>query len=281
MRGNTLYAREFLTELCTPTSMAANPLPPASMQYSLLDRYLKDYSRLDGWFWPDSVAIWDSLLSFQKSCGVMGHFLEIGVYRGKSAVLSTLHAREDEACILVDPHIHRDLRPTIDPIKPSNVIYAQMRSTELLHSGAFTKHSGNFRWIHIDGEHTGMAVINDMNIANPLLNDDGVMIIDDFFNPQYPQITAAVFDWLRCHPIQLTPFLIGDNKGYLCRARSAHSYLSYVKDSLFDDMVARNRPNVSIWKTTPAADMNTFGITPRFENFNYVGPDWNRKTIEI
>ena len=251
------------------------------MQFSLLDRYLKNYSRLDGWFWPDSIAIWDSLLSFQKLLATAGHFLEIGAYRGKSAVLSTLHSRDSEACILVDPHIHNDLRATIDLIKPSNVVYAQMRSTDMLHSGALAKHPANFRWIHIDGEHTGMAVVNDLNIANTLLNDEGVAIVDSFFNPQYPQITAAVFDWLRVHPVQLTLFLIGDNKGYLCRPRSAHSYLSYVKDSLFDDMARRDRPNVSIWKTTPAADMNTFGITPRFENFNYVGPDWNRKIIEI
>jgi predicted O-methyltransferase YrrM len=251
------------------------------MQFSVLDRYLKNYSRLEGWFWPDSIAIWDSLLSFQKSAGVAGHFLEIGVYLGKSAVLSTLHSRDNEACILVDAIIQKDLRPTIDSIKPSNVIYAQMRSTDMLHSGALAKHPANFRWIHIDGEHTGMAVINDLNIANTLLNDDGVMIVDDFFNPQYPQITAAVFDWLRVHPIELTLFLIGDNKGYLCRPRSTHSYLLYVKDSLFDDMVARDRPNVSIWKTTRAADMNTFGITPRFGNFNYIGPDWNKKIIEI
>ena len=84
------------------------------MQFSLLDRYLKNYSRLDGWFWPDSIAIWDSLLSFQKSSGKMGHFLEIGVYCGKSAALSTLHSRENEACILVDSHIHKDLRPLIE-----------------------------------------------------------------------------------------------------------------------------------------------------------------------
>jgi hypothetical protein len=200
---------------------------------------------------------------------------------GKLAVLSTLHSRDNQACILVDAPIQNDLRPTIDSIKPSNVIYAQMPSSDMLHSGVLAKHPSDFRWIHIDGEHTGMAIINDLNIANTLLDDVGVIIIDDFFNAEYPQITAAVFDWLRLNPIQLTLFLIGYNKGYLCRPRSAHRYLLYGKDLLFDDMVARDRPNVSIWKTTPAADMNTFGITPRFENFNYVGPDWNKNVIDI
>jgi hypothetical protein len=46
-------------------------------------------------------------------------------------------------------------------------------------------------------------------------------------------------------------------------------------------MVARERPNVTIWKTTVVADMNTFGITPRFGNFNYIGPDWDAKLIAI
>jgi predicted O-methyltransferase YrrM len=254
---------------------------PVGMQFSCLDRYSKQFSHIEGWFWPDSIAIWDSLLSFQKSSGKTGNFFEIGVYRGKSAALSTLHAREDETCVLLDPHISPECKQTINSIKPKNVIYAEIRSTDLLRSSGLPPDTGNCRWIHIDGEHTGMAVLNDMTVANLLLNEDGVVVIDDFFNPQYPQITSAVFDWINQNARQMVMFLVGNNKCYLCRPRSAQSYLTYVKQSLYEDMAARNRPDVSVWKSTVPSDMNTFGLTDRFESFDYVGPDWDRKTISI
>ena len=39
----------------------------------------------------------------------------------------------------------------------------------------------DFRWIHIDGEHTAQAVSNDLAIAETLLSDRGILVLDDFF----------------------------------------------------------------------------------------------------
>ena len=38
---------------------------------------------------------------------------------------------------------------------------------------------------------------------------------------------------------------------------------------------------VTIWKTTEPGDMNTFGVTDRYLDFNYRGPDWDQNNLNI
>ncbi len=304
-RGQMTYVRRDLLENqhnpeIEPLNMAANIIPisgkPASsllqlnaatlgkdpkLSSSQLGRYLAEYSAVDGWFSPESAAIWDCLLSHQTQTQMSGNFLEIGVWRGKSAALSTLHSKADESCILVDPFMPNEVRTLIDGIKPENVVYAEKYSTELLRTGLLTTNAHTFRWIHIDGEHSGPAIMNDLNIANALLNEKGVLVLDDFFSTGYPQITAAVFQWLQQHPLQLHLFLCGLNKGYLCRTNTAPLYLQFVKDRLHTELARRGFSNLTIWKTTTTADMNCFGISERFQNFSYRGPDWDQNRIQI
>jgi hypothetical protein len=254
---------------------------PGIQETALYQRYLAEFADLPGWFWPDSIAIWDSLLRFQSAAGIEGHMLEIGVWQGKSAALAALHSRPNEICLLVDLHIQNEARTAIGRIKSNQVVYVEKDSAALSRHPELSRDAGTFRWIHIDGNHCGMAIINDMNVAHLLLSDQGVLTLDDFFNPQYPQITAAAFEWLNRNPLQMRIFLIGANKAYLCRPYAMRSYLTYVKDSLFKDMVARGRGDVTIWKSTAPSDMNTFGVSPRYLEHDYLGPDWDRQNIEI
>jgi hypothetical protein len=46
-------------------------------------------------------------------------------------------------------------------------------------------------------------------------------------------------------------------------------------------MADRGCDKVTIWKTTEPGDMNTFGITDRYLDFNYRGPDWDQNRINI
>jgi len=71
------------------------------------------------------------------------------------------------------------------------------------------------------------------------------------------------------------------NKAYLCRPKAAREYLQFVRTSLYSDMVERGCGSVTIWKTTEPGDMNTFGVTDRYLEFNYRGPDWDQNSILI
>lgn len=54
---------------------------------SVLRNYLEKYWQVAGFFSRNAMFDWDFLLTQQDNCGISGHFLEIGVYQGKSAVL--------------------------------------------------------------------------------------------------------------------------------------------------------------------------------------------------
>ena len=79
------------------------------------------------------------------------------------------------------------IKTNLGPLTKEEVHYIKQKSVELNRSPELMRHRRSFRWIHIDGEHTGQAVANDLAIAHDLLADDGIICIDDFFSPAYPQ----------------------------------------------------------------------------------------------
>ena len=133
----------------------------------------------------------------------------------------------------------------------------------------------------MDGEHSGQSVINDLEIADHLLSDRGMAVFDDFFSPGYPQVTQAVFQFLATQPGHLALVPCGFNKGYLCRPKAAREYLQFVRTSLCSNMAERGCDQVTIWKTTEPGDMNTFGVTDRYLDFNHRGPDWDQNNLNI
>jgi hypothetical protein len=118
----------------------------------------------------------------------------------------------------------------------------------------------SYRWIHIDGEHTEVAVAHDLALASSLLGERGIITVDDFFSPVYPQITFAVIDYIRAHPKSLMMFLCGFDKGYLCHPSDSRWLLEYVATQLCDDMVARGSPPFTLFKTADPLELNCFGI---------------------
>lgn len=91
--------------------------------------------------------------------------------------------------------------------------------TDLIDEGNF-----KFSMIHIDGEHSGRALTNDLNVSSKLIDKNGVIIIDDIFHPDFPGVTSAVFKFL--HNGEFSSFLITPNKMYICHRNAFNSYHS-------------------------------------------------------
>jgi hypothetical protein len=96
----------------------------------------------------------------------------------------------------------------------------------------------------------------------------------------YPQLTMAAFRWPERHPAELTLFLCGFNKGYLCRPRAAGRYLRFVHERLHAELAERGVA-ATLAKTTEPADMNCFGVVAPEAGFAYRGPDWAPHTIQL
>jgi len=95
-------------------------------------------------------------------------------------------------------------------------------------------------------------------------------------------VTQAIFQFLATRPGRLTLVLCGFNKRYLCRPKAARECLQFMRTSLYSDIAERGCGNLTIWKTTTEPrDMNTFGVTDRYLEFNYRGPDWDQNNILV
>jgi len=79
------------------------------------------------------------------------------------------------------------------------------------------------RIFHVDGGHDVRHVLNDLSIADEVMAEDGVVIIDDFFNMSFPGITEAVYLYLQKRG-PMIPFLQIGWKLFLC---SQYKHLQY------------------------------------------------------
>lgn len=262
--------------------MTTNPRVSEQTRFA---EHLDLHHRIDGWFSVESAAAWDALLCFQERRGVQGHMLEIGVWRGKSAVLMALHSDPSkEVCVLVDKQFdQRAVEHALHQVHPEGTGSFQLLETDsrvLLRDPMIVDAFESFRWIHIDGEHTARAVMNDLEVANGLLSDDGVIVVDDYFNWLYPQVTEAVNRYVRENPDDFALFLCGYNKAYLARPHHVHKYLAFCKDELMAELEGRG-VEATLAKSTLPTEMNTFGMGPRFNDQRMRGPDWCQSTIRI
>jgi predicted O-methyltransferase YrrM len=263
-------------ELRRDTSQPRKPIQP-----SQFERYIRTCEAIPGWFSRETVALWDSLLSHQVEYDIGGNLFEIGVFNGRSAALAAMHARPEEALILVDKEPLSAAQENVSAIKPRHVAYLQMDSRDLHRHPIAEANEGKCRWLHVDGEHSESGVTNDLELAMLLLSGEGVVAVDDFMHPAYPQITRAIFRYLDAHEPEISLFLCGFNQAYLCRPSSKPRYLAYIRDSGFSDMAARGCASVTFFKTNRPGEINCFGVEDRYEDFDYRGLDEEPAKIVI
>jgi len=256
-----------------------------ALQDSVFDRYMRIYEEIYGWFSVESAALWDSLLGLQTERGQAGHLLEIGVHHGKSAALIAMHADpRRESCVLVDrylaePHVRHAL-PLAGRTLDDSIQLMRVDSTRLAVEPLVVAGFAQFRWIHIDGEHTARAVMSDLALAHALLGEDGIVCVEDFFNWWYPQITEAVLRYCCDNSEHFQLFLCGYDKAYLARPRVKHDLLEHCADRVVEDMEERGVASM-VTKTSWPAELNCFGIGGRHENRTHRGPDWDEDTIRF
>ena len=67
----------------------------------------------------------------------------------------------------------------------------------------------------MDGCHTAEVTASDVDLASQCLHPDGVVLVDDVFNPDWPGVVTGLSKW--CTEVkgtdwELVPFAIGFNK---------------------------------------------------------------------
>jgi hypothetical protein len=92
-----------------------------------------------------------------------------------------------------------------------------------------------FSLIHIDGEHTERAVLNDLEFAQKNLGVGGVIVVDDIWQSHFLGVMSAVMKIV--HNSDLVPFLTTRNKMYLTREKDYNFNFAKAKNLLLANAI--------------------------------------------
>lgn len=208
------------------------------------DRYLiYGLRQVEGWLEPDSADVIRALSAIQHEAGYKGAVGEIGIHHGKLFILLLLTAGKDERNFAIDvfeqQHLNLDgsgrgdrerflenVRRWVGPLQ--NVFIIARSSLEVL-PGDILDECGRARLVSIDGGHTKQCTVNDLRLIENIMTDEGIVVIDDYFNYDWPDISIGVSEYLLDPGSRLRPFAISANKLYFASAEKGALYRSELR----------------------------------------------------
>jgi hypothetical protein len=196
------------------------------------DRYLAEgVETVDGWLSHQAIPILRAVEDEQRKAGVSGGAGEIGVHHGRLFILLALLARRDEGLVAVDLFARQDLnrdqsgrgdepvfRANLERFlaHPERVRVIAADSTTLTADELLEAAGGPLRMMSLDGGHTEEVVRSDLELAARAAAPGAVVMLDDYFHPQFPgaSVGGAAF-LLDPRGPGLVPFATGGNKLWL------------------------------------------------------------------
>ena len=224
-----------------------------------------------GYFRDEAAMTFDLLLDWQNNNLILGSCVEMGVWHGKSAGLIALHS-QDTKFHMVDiaaNRLHSKIEHTFNLLELSlsdkNYNLHDMASQNILQDEQLSKQYRCSRFIHIDGLHDGPTTYNDIKIADFLCSEKGIVVIDDFFSPAFPNVTEAFYRYVSLHPYSFTLFMVGGRKGFLARPEFVGQYRKLIYDKLLD-YLEENNFEMTLHKHGTDADCYAIGLEWRGKN---------------
>lgn len=189
---------------------------------------------IEGWY----DARFDTILRQISDQQGPGHLAEIGVHYGKSFIHLSQMRRPEERSLAVDcfdeQHHNRSFSGSgkkatfLRNVRNlSRVTVLEGNSLDFTGQDYLAAIGGPIRIFHVDGGHDAETALHDLTQAAQALTKDGVLVIDDVFNQDWPAVSQALYKFIASSDMK--PFAIGYNK--VCLSRRSFDLQSprYVK----------------------------------------------------
>lgn len=199
-------------------------------------------SRVAGWLNPFSAAFIGSISKFQREGGLSGSVGEIGVHHGKLFILLHTLSDPDKPSFAIDlfedQHLNVDGSGKGDYSQfrknlarwssaPDRIEIFQGSSLELDPANVIAA-CGRSRLMSVDGGHTEACTRNDLQIGEAVSEPYGVVVIDDYFNEFFPEVSVGVHTYLAKG--RLRPFAITPGKLYLADPAFTDGYRRWLRE---------------------------------------------------
>ncbi|MFN3953102.1 MAG: class I SAM-dependent methyltransferase [Pararhodobacter sp.] len=170
------------------------------------------FKDVPGWFAPIDQAAFAWILQFQNRTESPGDLLEMGTFKGRSAIVMGRHRREGErftVCDLFDDITTSQAAHATEQrfFRAQSLTQAEFERNYLAFhaelpaivrapTSTITAHvaPASCRFVHIDASHVYENVREDTHAARRLLRENGVVAFDDFRKPQTLGTAAAVWE---------------------------------------------------------------------------------------
>jgi Methyltransferase domain len=215
---------------CSDASAAVSPAVRSYLRWKI-------YS-INGYLKSLDARLIAALAGWQSSNKIAGGLAEIGVHHGKLFFLLALSRQTGEKSLAID--LFED-----DQINASTRFGGRSRafsthaaslnitleSTEVQKADSLTLSSddilrrvGRVRIFSVDGGHLYHHVAHDLTLVFSTLAPGGVIVVDDFCNSEWPEVTSAAYDFVRAQEGKIVPAILTRNKLYLAPPNIASAY---------------------------------------------------------
>jgi hypothetical protein len=144
----------------------------------------------------EAALTWIMVDSVQRSLDVTGDALELGVQYGGSALMILCLLKSGERASFVDIVKQSGfIERTAALGRPSGVWY-DFYETKTSDQSLDDILQRRFRLVHIDASHLYEDVAHDLSKFSTVTAEQGILILDDIFQPRWPDVTRATFDFL-------------------------------------------------------------------------------------
>ena len=209
-----------------------------------LGQYLKGHRKVPGWLDAYSARFIAELSRLQLEADVHGGVGEIGVHMGRLFILLKLLARPAERAVAIDvfqdQHLNTDgsgegdehtFRANVEFWAGAGHMSVLQRSSLEISCQDIIDSAGYCRLFSVDGGHTAQCTMNDLNLADGVLVDAGILVLDDYFNPSWPDVSTGAAQFLAQRNVRLRPFAITPNKLYFARPGWQSFYSNALRQS--------------------------------------------------
>ena len=171
-----------------------------------------NFNDVPGWFMPIDQAAFTWILQFQNRTEAPGAVVELGVFKGKSAIVIGNHIRPGEVFTACDLFDDIETHAAVDEnerrfFKTQSLTQAEFERNYLAFhrelprivrgpTGEITRHvaPGTARFVHIDAGHTYDLVREDSASSRQMLRENGVVVFDDYRKTNTMGTGAAVWE---------------------------------------------------------------------------------------
>ena len=207
--------------------------------------------KLSGWL---ALADFEIMRTVVGSQSEQTAIAEIGVHHGKSFIALALSSGNRQLYAIdifgnqvenVDKSGSGDKQVFLENLArfgiDENRVVIDERLSSSVGADEIYNSVGKVGFFHIDGGHNLEAVSGDIELACAVDCDESVLVFDDLFRADWPEVSHAVFSSHTIRSSNYQLFAIGFNKGYFCKPPMVAHYQSALRaNSVLKNLLTKN-----------------------------------------